>query len=93
MQFSAVSTGENSKFTEQQARQDQALRAAVMAIQEKRPDCSLEEVEQEMTKEIDVSSDVETIGDVGSPSLLTCRWVVRWRRWSSGSSSTTVVWA
>lgn len=69
MQFSAVSTGENSKFTEQQARQDQALRAAVMAIQEKRPDCSLEEVEQEMTKEIDVSSDVASHVEIGESDL------------------------
>ena len=54
LQFSALSTGDSSKYDEQQERKEQALRSTVSAIRAKHGDCSLEFVEQDMTKEIDV---------------------------------------
>lgn len=54
MQFSGLSTGDGSKYDEEQEKKDQMLRATVASIQEKNPDCTLEYVEQEIVKEIDV---------------------------------------
>ena len=58
-QFSALSTGDSSKYDEQQERKEQALRSTVSAIRAKHGDCSLEFVEQDMSKEIDVGKRID----------------------------------
>ena len=70
LQFSALSTGDSSKYDEQQERKEQALRSTVSAIRAKHGDCSLEFVEQDMTKEIDVGKEVDVNGQKSENMIL-----------------------